>query len=356
MLSVFLVCRERFRLRYVEGWQPADRFNHRLEYGSMWHVCEEALATIDQEEEPSYGHWVEWAQTIVEQPLKEYVRSLCQKYRLQQEQVDHWYNVCKVQFPIYVRYWAEHPDVKDRTPLLAEQVFDVPYRLPSGRTVRLRGKWDSVDLVGEGKEAGVWLQENKTKSEIDEKQLRRNLTFDLQTMLYLVALSEYQTSKGQYRPSGEGIPRGVLILGVRYNVIRRPLSGGKGSIVRHKAKGNKPEETKEHFYGRLSAIIGDSPQDYFARWQVVVTPEDIARFRRECLDPTLESLYDWWEYVEHRTLANLFGSPINRVHARTPYGLWNPMAEGVSDDLDEYLLSGSTAGLTRAESLFGELQ
>jgi len=127
LLSRFLSCRERFRLLVVEGLRPIETFNHRIEYGQMWHVCEEALAN----EMP-------WGQL-----LTEYAQDLLKKYRLAQEQIDHWYNVCRVQFPIYADYWRSN-SAGDRTPLLAEQVFDIPYRLPSGRTVRLRGKWDPV--------------------------------------------------------------------------------------------------------------------------------------------------------------------------------------------------------------------
>ena len=204
-LSRFLCCRERFRLLVVEGLRPAPAFNHKIEYGQMWHVCEQGLAEAK-------GTLID-GQTY--QPflrLNLYASILCKKYRMQQEQIDHWYNVCKTQFPLYVDYWSEHPDVTERTPLLQEQVFDVPYQLPSGRTVRLRGKWDSVDLIGKGlcekckeskagprvmcplcyggKGQGIYLQENKTKGDIREGQLKRQLSFDLQSLFYIIALQE----------------------------------------------------------------------------------------------------------------------------------------------------------------------
>ena len=68
--------------------------------------------------------------------------------------------------------------------MLQEQVCDVPYNLPSGRVVRLRGKFDSVDLI----DGGIYLQENKTKGDIDKIQVERQLSFDLQTLMYSVAL------------------------------------------------------------------------------------------------------------------------------------------------------------------------
>ena len=325
LLSRFLCCRERFRLRVVEGLAPSDQFNHRLEYGQMWHTCEEYHAQ---------GQAWEGA-------LKLYAQDLCKKYPTSQEQVDHWYRVCKVQFPLYVDYWKRHPDTKNRTPLLQEQVFDVPYTLPSGRVVRLRGKWDSVDLI---KREGVYLQENKTKGDVNEMQLKRQLSFDLQTMLYLVALI--------------GCPDEVIhagkLAGVRYNVVRRPLSGGAGSIRRHQpTKGNPDGESKDEFYGRVGEVIKEAPETFFMRWKVTVTPDDVERFKIRCLNPILESLWDWWEWI---TTHPDPWSDVNSVHWQHPFGVYNVLDEGGSSDLDEYLASGSEAGLSRSESLFGELR
>lgn len=336
MLCRFLCCRERFRLLVVEGLKPIEQFNHRIEYGQMWHVCEEAFAKG-------------WKAGANLQILTEYCQDLCKKYPLQQEQIDHWYNVVKVQFPLYVEHWAKHPDVVARQPLLQEQVFDVPYKLPSGRTVRLRGKWDSVDLVGKGKDAAIWLQENKTKGDIREEQLQRQLTFDLQVMTYLVALQSHYDKMGW-------AARGP-IAGVRYNVIRRPLSGGKGTIVRHKpSKSNPAGETKEHFYGRVRELIEAEPEYYFMRWNVEVTPTDVLRFRGMCLDPVLEQLCDWWNHVRAAGSQVFMMNYQPALHWRHPFGVYNVLDEGGSTDLDEYLISGSEAGLRRVDELFPELK
>ena len=345
LLGRFLSCRERFRVLVVEGLKPADTFNHRLEYGNMWHICEQAHAAAPQTREPQWQH-----------ALADYARKLAQHYRMQGEQVEHWYNVCRTQFPLYVDFWKQHLDVLERTPLLQEQVFDVPYRLPSGRIIRLRGKWDSVDLIGKGKDVGVYLQENKSKGDVNEIQLRRQLAsgFDLQTMFYLVALEEWNWD----RVVGNG-----GIKGVRYNVIRRPLSGGKGSIVRHKpTKSNALGESKDAFYGRLRDVIAADPAFFFMRWKVEIGSHDMIRFRRECLDPILENLIDWWDEIN--PLAPLKGTsnqprppnyytPLNWRH---PFGVYNPLDEGGSSDLDEYLATGSEVGLQRTDDLFPELR
>ena len=383
LLSRYLSCPERFRVRVVEGLRPADQFNHRIEYGNMWHVCEEAFARGD-----FTGHLTDdWVA-----PLEDYARELMKKYPLQQADIEKWYGVCCVQFPVYVDYWSRNPDVIDRTPLLQEEPFDVPYKLPSGRTVRLRGKFDSVDLI----DGGVYLQENKTKGDIDETQLRRQLTFDMQTMMYLVALKEMQHEEVFDHEVLKPFKEGVSLLGVRYNVVRRPLSGGEGNIVQRKpTKGSKcpkckesglidgencpkcggagrvnpkPGETTDEYLDRLRGVIDGTglnsdgehytgPSFWFMRWKIEVTPNDVKEFRRQCLDPILEQLLDWWSGVapdaprQHVPID--YRTPLNY---RRPFGIVNSVDEYGYGDIDEYLNTGSEAGLRRVDDLFPELK
>jgi hypothetical protein len=156
------------------------------------------------------------------------------------------------------------------------------------------------------------------------------------------------------------------ILGVRYNVVRRPLSGGKGSIVQRKGSKNVPAETTAEYHARLAQYIKDEPTTYFMRWEVGVTPGDVARFRRECLDPVLENLlddYEWWSYYKAKGgdvfhyLSRRSGFPVHQNrHFRFPYGVTNAATEGFEGDLDEFLHSGSMVGLQQCENLFPELQ
>lgn len=182
---------------------------------------------------------------------------------------------------------------------------------------------------------------------------------------------------------------GYPILGVRYNVVRRPLSGGKGTIVQHKAtagakcpkcNGNcrrpvspgglntvcqkchgfgrvnaKPAETEEAFYGRVSAIIKGSPEEYFMRWKVEVSPADVQRFRRECLDPILEQLCQWWDWMNNWKARGYQDVFADNLHWRHPYGCFNPLNEGGASELDEYLATGSMGGLAQVDNLFPEL-
>jgi hypothetical protein len=337
LLARFLTCRERTRLMLVEGIKHKEGFNARIEYGSMWHVCEEALAA----EVEKFGEQV--GTTLGDDNLLEYCQQLRKRFPFSQEEIAHWRGMCREFFPLYVEHWRNHPDVLERTPLLQEYMFDVPYQLPSGRTVRLRGKWDSVDLIGSGKGAGIFLQENKTKSTIKQEALLAELGsgFELQTMFYLTALDEAKTT-AEFE-QGDDVQRlleTAPLSGVRYNVIRRPAHKTAESALK------KFHEDADN--NRLG--------EWFARFKVVVRPADIERFRRQCLDPVLENLCDWWECLTRCSSDNPYERC--RKHGstlwRTPY-FYNPLSEGAPTDLDHYVDGGNMAGLDRVDVLYPEL-
>jgi hypothetical protein len=335
LLSRWLNCRERARITLIEGLKPTPTFNHRIEYGQFWHICEESFA----QHNPDYDF----------EQLDNYCHQLMSEYPMDQDHIYHWYRVCKVQFPLYVKFWQDHPDMGGKQPIYQEEVFNVPYRLPTGRSVYLRGKWDSVDLVTRGIQKGVWLQENKTKGDVKPVQMQRQLKYDLQTMLYLVALSS--TSHPQ------NSTQALNLRGVRYNVIRRPLSGGKGTIRQHKATKTKRAETADECYERVAEYIRQEPEDYFMRWNVEVTPKDIGEFKRKTLNPLLEELCKWYVWMQHCKTYNFdpFGTN-NRIHWQHPFGVVNQIDSYGQTDLDSYLETGSMVGLTRVSDLFTELR
>ncbi len=320
LLSRFLVCRERFRCLVVEGLKPAEGFNAKIEFGNMWHACEEAHARG--------AVWYD--------ELSRCASDLSNKYMMDREKIAHWTQVTEAMFPRYVDYWLKHPDVVSRTPLLEEESFSVDYDLPSGRTVKLRGKWDSVDLVGVPKKVTIWNQENKTKSSIDQTKLNRQLTFDLQTMIYVVAMTEYDFA-ALLEPKGIN---SMPAIGVRYNVVRRPAHRSVGSLLK-----------------KMDEDFADGRDgEWFARWNVPVMPSDIKRFQKECLDPILENLYDWWyDQTKDDNAVPKVGDYRTPSNWRHPFGVYNVLDEGGSSDLDEYLASKSEIGLERVTNLFPEL-
>ena len=330
----------------IDGVKAHDRFDHRMFYGNVWHVCEEALAGEK-----------DWKDAALQ-----YARNGATQYKFDTEAITHWHLVCLIQFPIYVDYWSKHPDVVKRTPLMEEQMFDVPYMLPSGRVVRLRGKFDSVDLVREGPNEGIWLQENKTKGDIDESKVQRQLSNDLQSMLYLVALKWLN----EHDESGNGLssPKdrfGASVKGVRYNVIRRPLSGGIGTI---KQTG---KESSDEFYERIRGYIDGTgldgkknptpgPSHYFMRWETPISQEDTDRFRQRSLDPILEQLCNWYEFVSNN--ANPFidlAGDHQGIHWQTPFGSGNSLLDDYGTYLDDYIATGNMTGLRIVDNLFPEL-
>lgn len=342
MINSWLACRERFRVRNMEGWKGNEEWSKYIGYGNMWHICEEKLAGGKNR---NGDQW---------EPLNRYVAEEIKKFPLQQEEIKHWADTCRAQFPEYVAYWAKHEDVEERTPIFQEHVFDVAYELRSGRIVRLRGKFDAVDLIGKGKDAGIYLQENKTKGDIDQLALQSQLTFDLQTMLYLTALERIRDIGG-VKDSHPIHSIRAPTLGIRYNVVRRPFSGGRGSIKRKEpSKTNPAGESKADFYKRLvDDYIKPEPEYWFMRWRSEVAPEDIKRFRDECLDPILEAICWWYDCQINKGGPDAYEPP--NFHWRHPYGCSNSINEGYKSDVDEFIRAGSTVGLRHVENLFPEL-
>lgn len=405
LLSRWLVCRDRFRVLAIDGLKPFEGWNHRLGYGNMVHVCEEARLSPDLTKQ-------DW-----EKALKDYIQRLVDKHKDSQSDVAEvvkWYNVCKIEYAIYVEHWAKHPDMLKRENLLSEQVFGVDYKLPSGRVVKLKGKWDSLDVVTDERgQKSIWLQENKSPGEIDFGKLQQQLRFDCQTMLYSVALMQYVSQPATFTMSrppknpktlealanvvqaavNHLVPwlktaKEIPFAGVRYNICRRPLSGGEGGTqikpreATQGAKcnlkscretpsnacekcggtgrvGAKPAETMDEYYGRLKEALTEKADTHFARWNVGLDQADIKIFRDVCLDPILENLCYWYDAMtlndsrELQKRVDKYGLP--PASWRTPYGLYNALHEGGMGDIDHYLLTGSTVGLTRPKTLFPEL-
>lgn len=340
LLSKFIVCPMRFRVMMINGLRPLQGFNSKSAFGDMWHLCEEY-----------HADGKDW-----EKPLKEHAIAVAQ-YGSQNgspnviSQIEKWYQVCKRQFPLYVNHWRKHKDVVRRIPVYQEEVFAVDYPLPSGRNFKIRGKLDSVDIVNRK----LWLQENKTKGEIDEEKIKSQLTSDLQTMTYLTALRLMRKEK---------------IGGVRYNVVRRPLSGGKFSISQRKGRKTKKgvvgAETSQQFYKRLEEqVIAKNPDFFFMRWNAEVSEADLEKFQKEIFNPILENLYDWWEWeswcfyndedpYDDELHLRKFPNHLYRSF-RMPYGVWSPLLEGRADDFNHYLDTGSLAGMEKIGRLFMEL-
>lgn len=143
------------------------------------------------------------------------------------------------------------------------------------------------------------------------------------------------------------------IRGVRYNIVRRAA---------HKSAESMLEKVE------LDMRNGRA-DEWFARWRVEVTPQDVERFRRTCLDPVLENLcddYGWWADCFENGAKDKYGcwemsvriesfAHHTKRHYRLPYGIYSPVHEGGFGDVDNYLETGDKSGLRKVTDLFPEL-
>lgn len=327
MLSAFLCDRERFRVKYLLGYRPHETFNVPIEYGHLWHVCEEH----------SERDW--------RGKLSEHVEKLLERFPYQKSEIVRWKNICACQFSAYLDHWKESPSAQDSFFNLAEvyrreHVFQVSYELPNGRVISLRGKVDGIDFVPVPGSEGYYIREHKTKSTVDREKITKSLHFDLQTLLYAVALE------------GEGIkPAGIL-----YNLVKRPLSGGRGSIVQHKPTKAKPQgETFPEYLERLREVFREYSSDYFQRWTVQIEKADVEKFKVRLLNPLMTELVYWYDQMSENNRWKVNPWDVSN-HWAHPYGVRNVIDEGIQTDYDNFLATGDTSGLTRTEKLFGELE
>lgn len=322
MLCRYRVCKERFRLAYVLGLQERRQFSVPTEYGNMWHLCEEHLAA----KKP-------WAI-----PLKNHAKQLVRQWPASGEEIEHWYRVCVGQFSVYQNIYN-----LPGKPFYQEQLFSVKYPLPSGRYVRLRGKMDAVFVINRNY---LYLQENKSKSQFSADKLSMELDSDLQTMMYLTALDLLHTGKE--------------VSGVFYNVARRPLSDRTGKFNISQRKGRKTKkgvvgaETKDEYYARLKALIEENQDYFFFRTRLEISRKDLVKFQQQCLIPLLEDLCNWWEWIS-KDPFNPWRKG-NKIHYRSPFGVYDPLLEGRQDLYCQYLRTGNRSGLEQINELFPELK
>jgi len=314
-LCKWIVCRERFRLHYVEGLREEKTFNAPMEYGSLFHVCLESLA--------EHGYSISLQKKLWLEDLEKYRLELVAKYPTDIDQIALWVAITVVQFEQYLKRWIKSDSKKKYTH--QEFEFHHKYRLLNGKKLTLHGYYDAVYQDGDEN----ILQENKTKGKIDEQALNDTLSQNTQTMIYGIAL---QDQLGKY-------PDGSL-----YNVIRRPG-----------LRQSKKESTTE-FLLRIEKDIVDRPDHYFLRINTAVTPGDFKRFKREVLTPLLTSFSNWWESIKNNpfdpwNVYNATGYKIGRnpEHYRRPFGVYDSLAGGFQGDFFELLAKGSTYGLKRTE-------
>ena len=302
-LAEFLQCRESARLSYVEGWSQKGLIE-ALEFGSAIHKCLEAAASGDPH---NYDR----------------VLNLHRKERLPYLQpgvihdFDRIMDMARIVFPRYYAYWLAKGGMEhqpDATFLSSEEKFEIPYTLPDGRIINIRGRFDAV-LNYKGQ---IWLMEDKTKSVVDDR-ITDYLPHDLQTMLYCHAIKQVY---------------GQTVSGILYNVIRRPgLRLGK-------------KETVPELLTRIQQDVGERPEHYYLRWMVALAPDDVANWSSRVLTPVLNQVCLWWDEVSQNPF-DPWSIPNRIHHFQNPEGLYTKYGRSNYFDM---LTKGSDHGLYRRKA------
>jgi len=310
LIALFLRDPHRFYLKNILGLDVVDTFNPKIAYGHIWHKAAEI--------HNKGGNYKDG--------IKEMKKYLSEKYPTEVKTVEYWAKVCDMQFSIY----TSCPFSKV-TCLKSEMSFK--YEIENGFI--LRGKIDAIVQQDNGNA----ILDYKTKGIIDIPRVIRQLKFDLQTMLYAFVASKMQA-----------------INSVIYHLIRRPLSGGKHSIVQYKPSAKNPKgESDEEFMNRLSKTIQENKDEFFYEIKQQVTKKDLERFCVQALYPITNRIIDWWEFMEEIDFG-LSGGDIwstRGLHYLTPFGVHDETY--VDEEIDNYLMTGSTVGLRQIETLFPEL-
>jgi len=342
LLSRFIICRHRFWIRTVLGLRPDEGFKHPMEYGSMFHAGLEAFA----ESNSAFNNRVNNAHL----GIKSYARKLKERFPESVQQIAFWERMAIAQFSIYANHWKQEDSKRDY--IAQESVFRVATKLPSGRTIDLRGKLDELFNMKGKKKPIPTLQENKCKGEVDEVGITSSLQCDLQTMTYLHVLDGLELIDGQ------------TCLDVLYNVMLRPL-GGKYPMRQKKS------ETPKEFEQRAIDDMHDNPTKYFHRWRVSLTLNDLNIFRNRYLFPLLEQLCDWWDSIKDNPLdpwmtngwektgaSSYVPKRIrNKHHFIRPFGIYDPQLNSGRGDYHEHIISNGAnrAGLKTLDTVFPEL-
>jgi len=226
-LSKWIECPEQFSLAYIDGLSQ-KRISIPLEFGTIFHLC------------------LEHQYNFPNLTPKQIANKVCNAYKKgrqstllntrERETLENLINLVKVTFPAYCSYWEEDDQAIEW--IQREDKFKVLHTIPteSGPVkVYLRGMRDGVIRI-HGK-SGIF--ETKTKSRIDESDIRDGLKADMQTMIYAFATYLARKEMPEY---------------VYYNVIRR------STMYRRK------DESITNWCNRISEDIQKRPSYYFLRW------------------------------------------------------------------------------------------
>jgi len=243
---------------------------------------------------------------------------------------DLLYKMAAALFPLYVTYWQRNKAMEFSPKAKAvyqEKSFRMEHFLQtveSNGLIPIRGRWDAVLLDSQG---DLWVQENKTRSQIDEEGMTAYLSHDMQTMMYAYSLLRHLETE---EAKADGLSPSMRIRGIIYNVIKRPQQR------------QSQKESQDEFVARVQAKVASNPAKYFKRWHVTLHPGAIENWVETVLDPILYSVKLWWDSIS--------ANPFDPWSLKTPHHFRNPAALYTKYGRSGYfelLTRGSTFGLKR---------
>ncbi len=302
LIAKFIVCRERFRLRTVEGLTSGGS-KEAMEFGTIFHKALE-LNAQGKTTSQIFSHLRTQAK------LKNYDLMLCR--------------IAALMVTYYLKFWKDQ--LKTARYIETEEVFEIPYKC-MGSTIMLRGRRDQAYM----KDGRLWLQENKTKSQVNEDQIQMTLGYMLQPMLYLLSIKHDNPS----------MPLG----GILYNIIRKP-----------QLKQNS-KESDSAYLDRIAADIEERPDHYFKMFEVEIDDAHLKMWEQRYFYPLICQIKIWWDSIKHNPFDPWVGEDgqPNPHHYLRPFGIYDPMSHG----LGEYfvrVVNGIDAGLTPNSDVFSELE
>lgn len=321
LLQLFTNDVDRYHKHAVLGLREVNR-KEAMEYGTIFHKLIETAANLGK----SYTR--QKIVTIMSDYLKRTFPS-AESFLLAR--------VALTQFHIY-REWEktrERYKYIDQEPVFCEP-FELPplnfnpnpeisIRIPAGVIIPLRGRIDEVIDNG-----GMWIQENKTKSQINVSFIQDTIHANIQVMFYAICAE---------------LKYGRPCKGVIYNVIRKP------------GQRQRQTESNEDYLQRIHDEVYSNPEYYFYRFKYEFAPGQVEKWKREELLPLLYRVYIWWKSIDANPTnpwQDAKGN-LNPFHGRKSFGIYDPMTlgKGLFYDLIVY---GRKHGLAIEHELFPELQ
>lgn len=304
LLSRFIACRDRFHKYAVQGMREVGKQQKALNFGTYFHKLIEL----------SVKHRTTDANRIIAMATKS--KSTIAKISTLDRLIGN------MVFQEYCEYYSDiRYDYFD-----TETQFDVKYHLAGVGPVRLVGK---IDQIIRWPDRSFYVQENKTKENINEELLTMTIPHNLQTMMY------------------------AICAGLHY---KKPINGVVYNVIRKSKHRQRKTETELEFVERVRSEIKLNPKYFFLRWEYPLNQRSFDDFKLKTFDPNLREFYLWWKSIESNPLDPWVDNEgrLNSRHYRRPFGVYDSLTNGEGDFFN-VITRNSYANVTLNNPPFSEL-